>query len=252
VKSNNKWQAEVVYNHKEIITTIQALPDGRILWGDYKGYIYISSASNNIWQLEEVGQDDNEISMLQAMPDGRIFSAAKGNAVKIRSKQNNQWQEDTKINKINQVKPEAIFPDGRIVSFSNWKDINIWSEVNGDWQVETIEGSSSPKIVKVLSDDRIVVAYNSGLVSLMTKINGIWQEEKIGKHKDSINNVEITSDGRIITNSFMFNSHNPFRRLSNIYNNISIFGLKLGLRQIQGPMANSYSSIKIWDGDKVE
>ena len=174
VEKKEKYKVvETLEGHKNWISALQVLPDGRIVSGSWDTTIKIWTKQGNEWQVETLEGHEGRVFTLQVLPDGRIVSGSGDNTIKIWTKQGNEWQVETLKGHKSTVFTLQVLPDGRIVSGSGDGTIKIWTKQGNKWQVETLEGHEGRvDTFQVLPDGRIV----SGSEDRTIKI---WDGQKI-------------------------------------------------------------------------
>ena len=84
VNARGNWDTRLIYRNRNLLSALQALPDGRILFGDTGGDIGILSGANaERWKSNVLTTGKSGINCLQAIPDGRIFVAYSDNSIGI-------------------------------------------------------------------------------------------------------------------------------------------------------------------------
>ena len=153
-------EVESLKGHSDVVTCLQAFPDGRIVSGsdDETLRVWTRSAKGK-WSSEVLTGHTDGVYCLQALPDGRIVSGGKDEALRVWTRgSDGKWSSEVLSGHTQIVFCLQALPDGRIVSGSLDDNLRVWTRgADGKWSSEVLSGHTGRvTCLQALPDGRII------------------------------------------------------------------------------------------------
>jgi WD40 repeat protein len=179
---NGEWKEQMLPGHKDGTTTLDVLPDGRLVTGGKDGEVHVLEEHGKKWRSDTIRAvarpdlEDSNYVRIHALNDGRILSAGSDGHICI-------WNEES-----------GALPNGEI--FHEWRSTKVGS--TNRW----------PTDVQMLPDERVVVSVSNpsegageeNFIVFKKDEKGDYHEsERIGEGGKMIKCFQVLPDGRIVS-----------------------------------------------------